>query len=462
MTIHKLTAGDGYTYLTRQVAGGDVSRAPGQDAAGYYTANGNPPGNWIGRGAPLLGLAGQQVTEEQMRALFGHGQHPNSEAMIQAHLAASARSGMSAAELARSRREAIRAATLGRPFPSYEPLEKFDVRVRRRLAIITQETGREPTEAEVKKVHREEARRQRAAVAGFDAVFAPVKSAVLLWALDERPWVRDAVRQAHEDAKNAALELLEEHAAFTRTGTGGIAQIRTRGLIAAAFDHYDSRDGDPNLHTHVAISSKVQGVDGKWRALDARALYRITVAASECYNTAFETALTARLGVTFVPRPDTRGDREPVREISQVPFGMIKHFSSRRASIETRYAQLVRAYRREHGHDPSRSACHQLARQANLDTRTAKKPARSLTEMRAAWRASLTEAFGRGAVRQLMAAVPAAAAQAPVRPDRAASISPRWPNELWLASPPSDRRGPCGTCGRRPSVSPARNAALAR
>jgi hypothetical protein len=76
MTIHKLTAGDGYTYLTRQVAGGDVVREPGQDAAGYYTANGNPPGTWIGCGAPLLGLAGQPVSEEQMRALFGHGQHP--------------------------------------------------------------------------------------------------------------------------------------------------------------------------------------------------------------------------------------------------------------------------------------------------------------------------------------------------------------------------------------------------
>ena len=80
MTIHKLTAGDGYTYLTRQVAGGDVSRAPGQDAAAYYTANGNPPGSWVGRGAPLLRLAGQQVTEEQMRALFGYGQHPNAGA----------------------------------------------------------------------------------------------------------------------------------------------------------------------------------------------------------------------------------------------------------------------------------------------------------------------------------------------------------------------------------------------
>jgi hypothetical protein len=44
MTIHKLTAGDGYTYLTRLVAGGDVQRERGQSAAEYYTAKGNPPG----------------------------------------------------------------------------------------------------------------------------------------------------------------------------------------------------------------------------------------------------------------------------------------------------------------------------------------------------------------------------------------------------------------------------------
>ena len=108
----------------------------------------------------------------------------------------------------------------------------------------------------------------------------------------------------------------------------------------------------------------------------------------------------------FVPRPDTSGNTEPVREVSGVPFGMIGHFSARRARIEARYADLVRAYRREHGHDPSRAACHQLARQANLDTRQAKKPARSLGQMRATWRTSLTGAFGAKAVRQAMAAVP--------------------------------------------------------
>ncbi len=133
---------------------------------------------------------------------------------------------------------------------------------------------------------------------------------------------------------------------------------------------------------------------------------RITVAASECYNTAFETALTQRPGAEFVPRPDTRGNTEPAREVSGVPFGMIGHFSARRARIEARYAGLVRAYRREHGHDPSRATCHQLARQANLDTRAPKKPARSLGQMRAAWLTSLTGAFGAKAVRQLMAVVP--------------------------------------------------------
>ena len=204
-------------------------------------------------------------------------------------------------------------------------------------------------------------------------MFSPVKSAVLLWALDERPWVRAGVRQAHEDAKNAALGLLEEHAAFTRTGTGGIAQIDTKGLIAAAFEHWDSRDGDPNLHTHVAISSKVQGIDGKWRALDARALYRITVAASECYNTAFETALTQRLGVEFVPRPDTSGNPEPVREVSGVPFGMIGHFSARRARIEARYAAGCGPTAASTATIRPARACHQLARRPTSTPAQAKK-----------------------------------------------------------------------------------------
>ncbi|NUR03819.1 MAG: relaxase domain-containing protein [Streptomyces sp.] len=416
MTIHKLTAGEGYTYLTRQVAGGDVQRARGQQAADYYTAKGNPPGVWMGRGAPLLELADQTVTEAQMKALFGLGQHPDADRIIADYLAEHVRAGMTEAQREAVQTAAIKAASLGRRFPSYEPLDAFEDRVAKRLDVIAEQTKREPTAAEIKKVQREESTRQRAAVAGFDIVFAPVKSAAVLWALDERGDVRAAVRAAHEAARDAAIELLEEHAAFTRTGDVGQAQIATRGLIAAAFDHYDSRAGDPNLHTHVAVSNKVLGVDGKWRSLDARALYAMTVAASEFYNTRFEVELSARLGVGFAARSDTPKGKEPVREIVGVPEEFIAHYSSRRSQIEARYDQLVREYRREHGHDPSRSTAHMLARQANLDTREGKKAARSLEEMRADWRQSLTEAHGPDAVARVMAAVPATIAADDIEP----------------------------------------------
>ncbi|MBC3842070.1 relaxase domain-containing protein [Streptacidiphilus sp. 4-A2] len=132
-------------------------------------------------------------------------------------------------------------------------------------------------------------------------------------------------------------------------------------------------------------------MDGKWRALDARSLYATTVAASEFYNTRFETELTARLGVTFEAR-ESPGKKQPVREITGVPTEFVTHFSARRTEIEARYEQLLRTYRADHGRDPSKAVSHKLARQANLDTREGKKAARSLAEMRADWTRSLTEA----------------------------------------------------------------------
>ena len=83
-------------------------------------------------------------------------------------------------------------------------------------------------------------------------------------------------------------------------GANGIAQVNTTGLIAAAFDHRDSRAGDPNLHTHVAVSNKVQaiGADGipRWLALDGTPLHKAVVAASELYNTRSEALLIERVG----------------------------------------------------------------------------------------------------------------------------------------------------------------------
>jgi conjugative relaxase-like TrwC/TraI family protein len=395
MTIHKLTVGDGYTYLTRHIAGGDVDRQRGQDAADYYTAQGNPPGHWIGAGITALGLtAGDVVGETQMRALFGLGLHPDADQIIADHQAAHITAGMTAQQLAEINQQARRQAALGRAFPVYEALAPYEERVTRRLATIAAEMNRPATVSEVRKVLREESARQRAAVAGYDVVFAPVKSAALLWALHDREDVRAAVRAAHDEARNSALRLLEQHAAYTRAGRGGVAQIETHGLVAAAFDHYDSRCGDPNLHTHVVLANKIQGVDGKWRSLDATTLYQMTVAASEHYNTAFETALTARLNVRFTPRTASTQGKQPVREIDAIPAEWIALFSQRRRQVEARYEQLLRDYRQAHDRDPTRAVAHQLARQATVDTREGKKPPRSLATMRAFWTQAIIQAYG--------------------------------------------------------------------
>jgi hypothetical protein len=50
MSIHKLTAGAGYDYLTRQVAALDATEKGHTGLASYYAERGESPGVWIGSG----------------------------------------------------------------------------------------------------------------------------------------------------------------------------------------------------------------------------------------------------------------------------------------------------------------------------------------------------------------------------------------------------------------------------
>jgi len=214
MTVHKLSAGDGYTYLTRQVASADERRR-GQSLADYYVARGNPAGVWLGHGAAQLGVEGTEVTEvtevteDQMKALFGPGMHPNGK------------------------------SKLGTAYPANTDLPPYADRVESKVDEFADINGRPPSAAERNKIPAIEAQRGRRAVAGFDMVF-PVKSASVLWA-PGGPEVRQLVEDAHHEAVRSTLAWLEQHAAYTRTGRDGVAQIDTTGLVCAAFDHRESR-----------------------------------------------------------------------------------------------------------------------------------------------------------------------------------------------------------------------------
>ena len=162
--------------------------------------------------------------------------------------------------------------------------------------------------------------------------------------------------------------------------------------MAAAFTHRDSRAGDPDLHTHVAVANKVQTLDGRWLSIDGRILFKATVAASETYNTALENHLRAGLGVRFAERPNPDPRLRPVREIVGVDPGLNARWSARRASIQIRCGELAAEFQNCHGRPPTPVESLKLAQQATLETRDAKHEPRTLTEQKAAW---LTQA-GRG------------------------------------------------------------------
>jgi conjugative relaxase-like TrwC/TraI family protein len=409
------TAGAGYDYLTRQVAALDATEKGHTGLASYYAERVETPGVWVGSGLHGIdGLtAGDPVTAEQMRALFGCGLHPLAELRQQQ---------LEEPDLAP--RDFQDAARLGAPFKIVDGvISPFRIEVARRIGAINTaaglpvgapmpaadrarvrtevareffqaEHGREPVDArELAGQIAKDSRPRTQTVAGYDLTFSPVKSVSTLWAVAD-PAVAAVIEQAHQAAVKDALTLIEKHALFTRTGPQGIRQVNVRGLLATAFTHRDSRAGDPDLHTHVAVANKVQTLDGRWLSIDGRVLFKANVAASETYNTALEQHLREALGVRFAERPGTDSAKRPIREIVGVDPRLNKRWSTRRAHIEARRGELAIQCQNDHGRPPTPVEALHLAQQATLETRDAKHEPRSLAEQRATWLSDAAAGLG--------------------------------------------------------------------
>jgi TrwC relaxase len=133
MSMHKLTAGAGYDYLTRQVAAFDATEKGHVGLASYYSERGEKPGVWIGSGLDGIdGLAaGDPVTAEQMRALFGCGLHP---------LASLRQQQLEGPDL--TERDYQDAARLGAPFRIGDgDVSPFRLEVARRVAALQTTAG---------------------------------------------------------------------------------------------------------------------------------------------------------------------------------------------------------------------------------------------------------------------------------------------------------------------------------
>lgn len=320
-------------YLEHAATGDGQTR----DMTSYYTEAKAPPGTWLGSGLDgLTGLSvGQQVTESHARSLYQDQEDP------------------------------VSGRPLGRPLMKTQSTPNGAVTPAGRPA-----------------------KNEREGVAGFDLTFSPPKSVSALWAL-AGPELQGRIQAAHRKALEETLAWVEANVIQSRAGHGGVAHVAVNGVIASAFDHWDSRAGDPQLHTHLVIANRVQRAsDGHWVTIDSYTLHRHVVAISEMYNSLIFDRLAADVGTVAESRSDvdldiqqliesgtdTESEYEPAHrvELAEIPDELIEEFSSRSISIETRTDELIAEYTGTYGTRPTPREVLLIRQQATLENRPEK------------------------------------------------------------------------------------------
>jgi conjugative relaxase-like TrwC/TraI family protein len=165
----------------------------------------------------------------------------------------------------------------------------------------------------------------KGSVPGFDLTFSAPKSVSLLWP-SAVPSLPSKVQAAHREAVGAALAYMQREACWTRRGAGGSEFVEGSGYVAAAYRHRSSRNGDPQLHTHVLVANATQGPDGRWTRLYHPAIYDHATTASYIYEAHLRHELSRRLGVEWQPT------RKGIAEIAGFADEHLRAFSTRRGN----------------------------------------------------------------------------------------------------------------------------------
>jgi conjugative relaxase-like TrwC/TraI family protein len=146
---------------------------------------------------------------------------------------------------------------------------------------------------------------------------------------------------AHKTAvAEAAIEI--EAAAGSRIRRGGANDTRPTGnLVIARYDHDTSRELDPQLHTHlVAANLTYDGVEGRWKALQASDIYAQREYLSEVYRNALAREV-GKLGYAIEDRQEHGKDRG--FGIAGIPEATLERYSRRSAQRDQAIEEFIEA-----------------------------------------------------------------------------------------------------------------------
>lgn len=335
----------------KAMTGGEGYAANHLSNSDYYAEGETVKGKWMGRGAELLGLEGE-VTMQQFDAI----------------------------------RQAIDPAT-GEFLRQRQSADRYGEVTRNGETTIEKTgTGRNL----------------------YDFTVSAPKALSVLALEDPR------AMEAHHAGVSAIAQELERLAgARIRKGAANAANLSrvTSNLVIARYDHTASRALDPQIHSHlVAGNLTYDGVEGKWKALDATEVYQQTGYLTEVYRNEAARVLNT-LGYQTYDRFEHGKDNG--FGIVGINEETLEKFSRRTAQKEAAIQQFIR----ENGRQPSRNEISQLVR----ETRDAKLTAISTAEVIDRQRARMTPeevrtlqglretALERGSIRQTAAAAPSLA-----------------------------------------------------
>lgn len=202
---------------------------------------------------------------------------------------------------------------------------------------------------------------------GADITHSPPKPLSVLFAL-YGPEAEADVLRAQEIGVKDAMDYTESMME-TRLGKGGKNVQSVGGIVYSTHVHVSSREGDPQIHTHVLAYAVALREDGTWGALDNKELYRHNRAANTVYENSVASALRD-MGYPLEQREVKLKNGETVKQ-----WGIVGISDELCEAFSTRRKQILE-YQAEHG-GTAQAAC--LATRKDKD-----EP--SQEELRALWK----------------------------------------------------------------------------